>query len=273
MLVVAVAVMTAGCDMLHSGERLVDSKGLSLYWGHRVFHEQGRGYVFEFYEEERSDNLYELKFEYQIDNETQNIGVRLIGKVDKGPCPRFPSPGPNPTDYQCTSKGSIYIPEGQVNEGDYGFIVSSLNYSVRSELRFAQEKATLHIPPNDYFSSSIQDVFIAPENLLSGTIVLSGEENLASGWAFIEDLRSLGLRDTVVTNPPLIKVDEKGIPVVESWPPDEYSIPFLLTLTVDFSTVFELAKVHFDKSDLNIYLYSTNGDEARLNHQGIRYSE
>lgn len=33
----------------------------------------------------------------------------------------------------------------------------------------------------------------------------------------------------------------------------------------NFESVFELAKEHFNNSNLNIYLYSSNGDQARLN--------
>jgi len=38
----------------------------------------------------------------------------------------------------------------------------------------------------------------------------------------------------------------------------------------DFSTIFELAKNYFSKnSALNFYLFSTNGDQARADFQGI----
>jgi len=40
-------------------------------------------------------------------------------------------------------------------------------------------------------------------------------------------------------------------------------------MTAQFSTIFELAKVHFNKSAINIYLFSSNGDQARLDREGI----
>ena len=67
-------------------------------------------------------------------------------------------------------------------------------------------------------------------------------------------------------------IDDKGNPIVRTWPPNYYSIPFLFSLTTHFSNVVELAKVHFNKNPvLNIYLYSTNGDQARADFQGLMY--
>jgi len=250
-------------------KNIVDSKGLSLYWwNHQVFSEQGRGYIFGFSEVERLDVFYELIFEYQIDNNQKIIEISLVDKIDKGKCPYFPTPDKDAS--LCTSTGKFYIPEDMVSEGKYKFIVKTLNFTVQSEIVFTKEKATLNVPDNNNFTCAFNDVFIAPKNLVHGSIVFAGEQNKIFALNFIDDLRSLGLRDTIVTNPPLIKVDETGNPITETWEPNNYSIPFLLTMTSDFSIIFELAKVHFNKnSALNIYLFSTNGDQARADFQGV----
>ncbi|MEM1328665.1 MAG: hypothetical protein AAGI23_22105 [Bacteroidota bacterium] len=36
---------------------------------------------------------------------------------------------------------------------------------------------------------------------------------------------------------------------------------------VSFETVFELSKDYFEQTALNIYLYSSQGDQARMNEQ------
>lgn len=271
-LVVAIGgilITNGGCEKNELESDATNSKGLALYWNHQVFNEQGRGFVFEFYEVERFENLYDLQFEFQIDNKQKTIEINLADRIDRGKCPYFPMPIIDDEDPNlCQSKGGFYIPENMVNEGKYKFTVKTLNYTVHSEIVFTKEKATLNIPDNDYFSCGIKDVFIAPKNLLHGTIVFAGEQNKAFALDFIKDVRSLGLKDTIV--PQLVKVDETGNPIIESWPPNNYSIPFLFTMTSDFSTIFELAKVHFNKNTaLNIYLFSTNGDQARADFQGI----
>lgn len=262
---ITVILTIVGCE---KNEIEKSSKGLTMYWNYQVFNQQGRGFIFEFYEVERKENLHELKFKFQVDNNQKSIEVILIDKIDKGKCTYFPLPSIDEDPNLCTSRGNFYIPENMINEGKYKFTVKTLDYTVHSEIFFSKEKATLNIPTNNYLSSSINEVFIAPKNLLHGNIVFAGEQNKTFALDFIEDLRSLGLKDTIVSQ--LIKVDEIGKPIIKTWPPNNYSVPFLLTMTSDFSTIFELAKIHFHKnSALNIYLSSTNGDEARAGSQGI----
>jgi hypothetical protein len=263
--ITVILIMTVGCE-----KNEVVSEGLGLWWNHQVFSEQGRGFIFGFSEVKRSETLYELKFEYQIDNNQKSIEISLIEKIDKGKCPYFPMPTIDEDPNLCTSNGSVFIPENMINEGKYKFTIRTLSYTVHSEIIFTKGKATLNIPDNSYFSCAVKDVFIAPKNLVHGSIVFAGEQNKPFALDFIDGLRSLGLRDTVVTNPELIKVDELGNPIIEAWEPNNYSVPFLLTMTSDFSTIFELAKVHFNNnSALNIYLFSTNGDQARADFQGV----
>lgn len=262
---ITVVLMTVSCE---KNEIEKDSKGLSLYWNHQVFNEQGRGFIFEFYDVERKKNLYDLKFEFQIDNNQKSIEISLVDKIDKGECPYYPMPTIDEDPDLCTSSGNFYIPENMIDEGRYMFTVKTLDYTVHSEIVFSKGKATLNIPNNNYFSSSINEVFVAPKNLLHGSIVFAGEQNKVFALDFIEDLRSLGLNDTIVSQ--LIKVDKMGNPIIKTWSSNNYSVPFLLTMTSDFSTIFELAKVHFNKnSALNIYLFSTNGDQARADFQGV----
>ena len=266
---ITVLVMAVSCE--EGGKKdAVASKGLSLWWNHQVFGEQGRGFIFGFSEVERLKNLYELKFEFQVDNNLKSIEISLIDMIDKGKCPYYPMPTIDTDPDLCTSNGSVFIPENMVDEGKYKFTLGTLNYAVHCEIFFTKEKATLNIPYNSFISCDINDVFIAPKNLVHGSIVFAGEQNKTFALGFIDELRSLGLRDTIVINPPLIKVDEIGNPIIETWPPNNYSIPFLLTMNSDFSTIFELAKNYFSKnSALNFYLFSTNGDQARADFQGI----
>jgi|GEM_PF-2215690 len=265
--ITVILITAVGCQKNGIEKSIIGSKGLTLYWNYQIFNEQGRGFVFEFYEVEHFENLYELIFEFQIDNNQKSIEISLIDKIYKGKCPDFPMPTIDVDQNICTSKGDFYIPENMVNEGKYKFIVKTLDYIVQSEIVFTKEKATLNIPDNSYFSCAIKDVFIAPKNILYGVVVLQGEQNKVWAFDFIEDIKSLGLRDTIVI-PPLLSVenvDEAGNPIIHSWPPDYYSVPFLLTMSSDFSTVFEKARIHFNKNPINwIMFFCTNGDEARL---------
>ena len=247
---------------------VVDSKGLGLWWNHQMFNEQGRGFIFGFTEIERSETLYELEFEYQIDNNQKSIQISLIGKIDKGKCPYFPSGGWGEDDGLCSSSGNVFIPENMVNEGIYKFTIRTLNYIVHSELVFTKEKAMLNIPNNNYLSSGVQEVFITPKNLLFGGIVFAGEQNKKFAFDILEDIRTLGLRDTIWNNQNVFlrNVDEAGNPIITSWPPDNYSVPVLFSMSCEFSTVFELVKEHYNRNSVFSYigLWSSNGDQARF---------
>ncbi|MCK9236360.1 MAG: hypothetical protein M0Q41_01070 [Bacteroidales bacterium] len=261
--------LTVGCEK--NKIEKVGSEGLTLWWNHEVFNEQGRGYIFSFSDVERFENLYELKFEFQIDNNQKRIEVSLVDIINKGKCPVFPMPTPEPVS-GCVSNGSIYIPENLLNEGTYKFIVKTASFTVQSEMIFSKETAILNIPNNDYFSSSVKETHILPKNLVHGVVVVRGEQNISFAMDFIDDLRALGLKDTINYHIYFENVDETGKPIMTSWPPDYYSIPYLLTMTSDFFTIFEVGKKHFDKGHFNwITLTSTNGDQARLNINGDNY--
>jgi hypothetical protein len=266
--ITVILITVVGCTKNEIEKEAVASKGLGLWWNHQMFSEQGRGFIFGFTEIERSETLYELKFEYQIDNNQKSIEISLIEKIDKGKCPQFPMPTPGGNDGLCSSNGNIFIPENMVTEGKYKFTIKTLDYTVHSEFVFTKDKATLNIPDNNYFSSSVKEVIITPKNLLFGGIVFSGEENKRFAFDILEDIRNLGLRDTIWSNPSvfLTNVDEMGNPVINSWPPNYYSVPILFSLTCEFSTVFELVKEHYNRNSVfrNIGLSSSNGDQARF---------
>jgi hypothetical protein len=74
------------------------------------------------------------------------------------------------------------------------------------------------------------------------------------------------LYETVVSNPPLdLSTDENGKPAERHWPPDKYSVSILYSLDKSFQSVVPIATKHFNKYDLKIYLFSSNGDQARFN--------
>jgi len=263
-------VVLTSCHSDMEETKNITSKGLTLWWNHQIFSEQGRGYIFDFSEVKRSENLYRLNFEYQIDNNHKSIEISLISQTDKGKCPQYPEGG-WVDDGLCSSRGTLFIPENLINEGNYKFIVKTMNYKIQSEIIFTKEKATLVISENNYFSSEIKDVFITPKDLLYGGISFKGEDLSKFAYDFMDDIRSLGLNDTIVSNPPFnLDIDETGKPRITVWQDDNYYIQFLFSMTSQFSTIFELAKVHFSKSPINIYLFSSNGDQAKLdNMNGI----
>lgn len=244
---------------------LVGSKGLNLYWDHKIFGQEGRGFIFSFSETERFENSYELVFESHIDNKRKTIDIYLTDKIDEGKCPWFPMPTIG-DDNLCTSSGSIFIPENRLTEGKYNFTVTTSTFKIQSDFTINKDKVTLNIPGNAYFSSLKKEIFPTPRNLLYGGIHFQGEENTAVAREFFKKLESIGLKDTIVANPPFnLSVDETGKPEYKHWSADEHKLAFLYAMDVSFQTIFELAKIHFNKYDLNIYLFSSNGDQAFLN--------
>jgi hypothetical protein len=264
LIAIGISSLLGGCekDEMNTNS-LLKSEGLSLYWNHQIFGENGRGYVFEFYEAQRLENLYRLVFEYRIDKRKKNIAVYLNDKADRGKCPYFPTPGES--DGLCISKGGFFISEDLLEEGNYTFTLNTAGFKVHSNLVIQKEKLTLDIPENEYFSCSIVDVFPTPKGLLYGSVIFTGEENTRYAHDFFENLNAIGLKDTVVTNSPFnLSVDENGKPKDTHWEPDKHSLAFQYSMNVNFYEIFELSKQYFNQYDLNIYLFTTNGDQARL---------
>jgi len=272
-------------------EKVADISELGLLWNHgSSCYEQERGYYFSFSGIERIKTLYELLFEYKIDNHKRSIEITLIDKIDKSNCYCVGGLG-HCIDWDglCVPYGSLFIPEKLLIDKTYTLIVRTLKYTIQSEFIITKEKAILNIPENNYFSSEIKEVFIAPKNLLYGRIWVSGEQNKKIADNFIDDLRDLGQRDTIWTNPHifLMDVDEAGNPITYYSPPDShsigspegYSIGFLMTQTSDFSTILELAENYITKFSLGsapyINIASTNGDQATLSskHKHVCYAK
>jgi hypothetical protein len=60
-------------------------------------------------------------------------------------------------------------------------------------------------------------------------------------------------------------MDEAGAPLNTHWDPDNHSLGILFQLgQADFKTVFKEVEIFFAKTNLNVYLFTSNGDEARL---------
>jgi len=276
-LTITILIAIFGCE---KSETTVGSSGHELIWNHSfTYFERERGYQFLFYGVERIETLSELLFEYQIDNNKKSIEITLVDKIDRGKCECF-GVGFACKDWDglCTPSGILFIPEKMLNEGAYTFIIRTLEYTIQSEFIITKEKAILNIPKNDYFSSDIKEVFIAPKNLLYGGITVDREQNKEIADNFLNDVRNLGQQDTIWTNTHifLTKVDKEGKPITDFFPPDagwhlpRYQIRFLMTQTSDFSTIFELAENYITKISADGYPYwsiaSTNGDNATISH-------
>jgi hypothetical protein len=240
-------------------------QGLSLYWDHEVFGEEGRRLRFEFYENKPFENTFDLVFKYKIkDNE---IIVVLVDKVNKGKCPQFPG-----WSDLCTPKGGFSIPDKLLTEKNYTLTLKTFDFEIKSNLLIDDEKYTLAIPSNVNFSSSIKYVYPIPKNLLFGSVVFTGNTNMEAAKAYFEDLKKLGLTEATIPNLPYrnLNVGEDGKTVNEQWDPDNYKMGLLFNMEIDFKRVFELSKEHFNKTNLNIFLFSSKGDQARLSkNEGI----
>ena len=278
-LVVAITILfaTASCE---KSESLVGSNGLNLFWNHSFsYFERERGYYFLFSGIERIETFSELLFEYQIDNNKKSIEITLVEKIDRGKCECF-GVGFSCIDWDglCTPSGSLFIPEKSLDEGIYMFTIRTMERVIHSEFVITKEKAILNIPENDYFSSDIFEVFVAPKNILYGRILVHSEHNKEIVNNFLNDVRDLGQQDIIWTNPNifLTQVDESGKPITYFSPPDagwhlpQYSIGFIMAQTSDFSTIFELSEKYIMKISADGYPYmsiaSTNGDNATLSH-------
>jgi hypothetical protein len=259
-----------GCDKIpNKYGPLAKLDGLRLYWDHDVFDKQGRVFRFEFYGTKDFENSYDLVFNYTINQ--RNILISLIDEIDNGKCPRYPSPFG--IDTLCTPRGRLNIPDSLISSGTYTLTLKTPNFETNSELVNEKDSVTLNIPSNNHFSCAIHAVYPIPLNLLFGSVVYSGAQNTNDAKMFINDLLSLGLTKTNVPDYPYryLSVSKDGNVEDSSWPPDNYSLGLLYTFNKNFKDIFNLAKDYFDKTNIDIYLYSSNGDEALLNKiDGVR---
>lgn len=243
-------------------------ESLRLYWDHEIFTEEGRSLRFEFTSTNQFDNDYKLVFsELREDN---FIKAKLIQSIDEGKCQYFPWPTPANTDYdptKCFASGGFHLPDKTLPNGIYTLKIITPFFEIESELSVTDEVVTLNIPANDYLESSIKEVYPMPKGLLSGAIVYQGSENAADANGFLTYLENLGLIETTVPNHPYrnLMVDDNGHPLSSDWEPDRHLIGFLFKLNnVDVRTIFDESRKYFDQKDLDISLYTSNGDQANF---------
>jgi hypothetical protein len=263
-LLLSVLLIIPGCDKVpNKNGPLATMDGLSLYWDHEVFGKEGRRIRFEFYGTKQFENSYDLVFNYSINQ--RDISISLVDEIDNGRCPKFPSAFG--IDSLCAPRGSLYIPDSLLSKGKYTLTLKTPNFNSSSELIVENDSIILNIPSNNHFSCSIHAVYPIPKNLLFGSVVYSGSENTADAKKFLTDLSDNGLIKTNVANYPFrhLSVDNEGYVEDSTWPPDNYSLGFIYSFSNDFKDIFNLAKEHFNQANINIYLFTSNGDEARFN--------
>jgi hypothetical protein len=248
------------CENSYEFSSDINTNAMSLYWHHEVFGEEGRYLLFEFYGTEALENSYKFIFDYTVDN--QNIIVTLVDIIDEGKPQKFPG-----WDTLCLPRGNFHIPEKILQKNTYNFILNTPNFSVSSLLTISQGKITLDIPENSHFTSSIKEVYPIPANLLFGSVVYDGSQNTQAAMDFIENLSQLNLQKATLPDYPYryLDVDTNGNAIDSHWEPDNHSLGLLYESNEEFSNVVEIAKYHFNKSDINIYLFSGKGDQAHLN--------
>lgn len=247
-------------DTETSTQQLESAGGFGLYWDHEIFTTEGRCVRFEFSDIKRSGHSYELKFDYSVKG--HDIVIQLVGKKDQGKCHQFPGD----SDTLCTSTGLLLIPDSILQTGTYNMILRTSNFEVKSALVVSTEKITLTIPDNEYFKCYIKDVYPEPANILMATVVYSGSENSASANSFFNDLKALGLTERKLPNYPYrhLSVDDNGNALNSDWAPDHHLRSFNYTMNRSFKDIVNLAQQDFYKYNIDIFLTSSNGDEARF---------
>ena len=190
--------------------------------------------------------------------------IILADEIDKGKCPKV-EPGWG-NDSLCTPSGGFDIPESLLSKGTYTLTLKTSSFQNTSDLIVGTDSISLNIPSNNNFSSTIHAIYPMPPNLLFGNIVYSGVENTTDATTFLNDLLTLGLVKTRVPNYPYLdlQVDKDGNAIDSSWPPDNYSLGILYNMNNNFKDIFNLTKDYFSMSNINIYLFSSNGDQARF---------
>ena len=239
--------------------------GLTLYWDHEIFGDEGRRFRFEVTTTNGFGTDYELEFSKSI--EDKSITVRLVNSIDNGRCPYFPSPGVTAGLQTCTASGSFYLSDEELDNGVYSLTIILPNFDVTSELTVTDELATLDVPDNNFLSSSTENVYPIPPDLVYGSIVYQDSSNANDAEDFLDHLTGLGLIQTTVPDYRYrhMDVDENGYPPEQHWDPDRHLIGFLYQMnSVEFKTIFEASKDYFFQSNLDLYIYSSNGDQGRM---------
>lgn len=265
MLLVFIVSTFSGCENKEdlAVVNAIDSDGLSLYWDHEVFGEEGRRYRFELSTKKALPDEYELFFQRSMSG--NSITARLISKVSKGKCAVFPGTGPG-----CVSRGKFYISEKDLRPGTYtlNFVTSTFVESTRFVV--TSEKAVLELSPNGKISSSITEVFPIPRQLLFGSIVYSGSANTQAAKDLIAYLSVLGVTPTTLPNYPYrhLNVSQSAHLAVKDWPEDNHMISLLYSMKGNFRDIISELTTYYTKTDrkLTVNLYTSFGDEARFNN-------
>lgn len=255
---------TLGCE--HDDNSIPKIEGLSFYWDHEVFGYEGRRLRFEGYTTNKFDNDYDLEFNTLIRDKF--ITAHLVKSIDKGKCQYFPMPVIGDYDpYKCNASGGFFLSDKELDIGIYSLTIVTPYFEVTSKLIVTDEKVTLEIPENKYINSSIEEVYPLPKNLLFGGIVYQNSNNTNDAEGFLDYLINLGLIKTTLPDYAYrhLNVDENGAPINNDWEPDNHSIGLLYNMNnVDFKTIFEESMKYFNQTNLNIYLYTSNGDQGFL---------
>lgn len=247
-------------------DSLIGISGLSLYWDHEVFGTEGRRVRFEFYDIVKHQFDYELDFRYSLNNKTLNI--YLVDTINQGECAVFPSP--DGLDTTCTSRGGFYIPDSLLINGNYKLNLNTKDFKINCDFMVNDSSYQLIIPENDNFVSSISQVYPIPRDIINGSIVFKGSENIESANKLKEDFLSLGLLETSLPNYPYrhLLVNDDGTPIDDTWPPDNYSFGLVYKSNgISFKQIVEISEKSYSTTDLNIYLYSGIGDQARFSQR------
>ncbi|MEM6380805.1 MAG: hypothetical protein AAF705_21685, partial [Bacteroidota bacterium] len=194
----------------------------------------------------------------------RTIVISLLDKIEKGECGKFPSP--NGLIDTCNPRGRFYIPENLLKEQHYSIIFKIRNSEIFASLEVKDDSYRFDFPANEIITNSEIIIYPIPKDLLFGNLVFTGIEHTAQAENFFSKLEALGLTETRVPNLPYrhLRVEDDGKPRDRHWGQDHHSLGFLYKMESDFRTIFELAKSHFEESEIDMYLHSSNGDEARL---------
>jgi hypothetical protein len=174
--------------------------GLSLYWDHEVFGDEGRRLRFEAHTTNVFDNDYQLVFNTSVEDKI--ITVMLKTNIDRGKCPHYPNPVLDYDPNKCTASGDFYLTDAELDNGIYSLRIIMPTFEVTSELIVTDEKVTLKIPANKYIFSSIENVYPIPKYLVYGSLVYQGSNNTNDAKKFLDDLTKLGLIQTTLPNYP-----------------------------------------------------------------------
>ncbi|MBN8825550.1 MULTISPECIES: hypothetical protein [unclassified Spirosoma] len=259
LLVALLAGIVFGCQE-DTNIAAVANDGLSLYWDHEIFGEEGRRFRFEFSSQKALSEQYQLVFQKTITGNV--ITVRLTNTTSQGPCQPFPGDKPS-----CISKGGFSIPETDLPPGPYTINLITPSFTESGQLTITSEKAVLDLGANKQFTSSIEQVFPIPRQLLFGSIVYTGSDKTQAANNLIAYLSTLGVTPVTLPDHPYRHLSREALHLAtKDWPEDNHMISLLYSMKRSFRDIVGDLKRYVDQTGqpLSIYLYSSLGGEVRL---------